>query len=136
MEERLSRESGADAWNAVTFGDQPGRGWTFEAAVKANDRLGASAGVHAEANHTPDVKPRSFSPTDASTDHASSSSSTDSSSGGGDGSACRYFDLAVDDQDDAVELDCGKLSPQVFDLTLEDAEDAVEEPEEDPWSAW
>jgi len=36
MEIRLSRESGADAKNADTFGEDCGGGWTFEEAVKAN----------------------------------------------------------------------------------------------------
>lgn len=38
MEDRLSRESGADAKNVETFGDCSG-GWTFEQALEANARL-------------------------------------------------------------------------------------------------
>mmetsp|Transcript_69352 Transcript_69352/g.224212 ORF Transcript_69352/g.224212 Transcript_69352/m.224212 type:complete len:431 (+) Transcript_69352:92-1384(+) len=38
MEDRLSRESGADAKNFETFGDCLG-GWTFEEALEANARL-------------------------------------------------------------------------------------------------
>lgn len=36
IEARLSRESGADAKNAETFGGECGPGWTFEEAVQAN----------------------------------------------------------------------------------------------------
>lgn len=132
MEDRLSRESGADKWNAETFGDMPGRGWTFEAAVEANDKLSSFARFHDEAKPALGLKARTSS-ADASTDRASTTSAESSS---GDGAGAQYFDLTAGDRDDVLDIGGEKRCPQIFDMTLEeDVEEAAEE-QEDPWSAW
>lgn len=47
LEARLSRESGFDAKNAETFGvASVASGWTYEAAVEANERLKSGGGPH------------------------------------------------------------------------------------------
>mmetsp|Transcript_11292 Transcript_11292/g.19615 ORF Transcript_11292/g.19615 Transcript_11292/m.19615 type:complete len:348 (+) Transcript_11292:81-1124(+) len=71
LEERLSKESGADAMNMETFGTCRG-GWSFEEALAANAKLLPNERAASARAHHPEECPSTASSGGASSEHPSS----------------------------------------------------------------